>query len=351
MAAAPVARTVRALPLLAVVLGLALAVTAARPAAAPPGGLDHDTIWTESLPPQIVTTKTLAFSEGPLVAGWVFLLVAKVHGGSLEANLSYGGQPKHVWEIPDTAALDGDRWVGTLVLPETGSYALSLWNTANATATFWAYYDMSCNCTGKFVPKDIPNGIVIFNNDTEGPRSVHAVFNEPTAMKVRVTAALLAGAGGVWPADFQVLAASDAPVRRQVQGAPPVWLHELDFQVSQRTRVYYFVEGLEFVPANYTGDADLLVSPYYELSPIPSTPFPVALVLAVAAVVMGSVGVALLWKFRRTPEEAPPEKGKGKGPKGGGSRRRDASKGATPRPGAAHGGRRTRRSRGSRRRT
>lgn len=351
MAGRSVARVVRALPVVAVVLGLLLAATAARPAAAPIAGLDHDTVWTGSLPPQIVTVKTLAFSQGPLVGGWVFLLVAKVHGGSLEANLSFGGQPKRVWEIPDTEGLAQDRWVGTLLLPDTGSYALSLWNTANATATFWVYYDMSCNCTGKFVPKDIPNGMVVFDNDTEGPRSVHAVFNEPPAMKVRVSAALLAGAGGVWPTDFQVLATSDAPVQRQVQGAPPVWLHELDFQVTQRTRVYYFVEGLAFVPANYTGDADLLISPYYELSPIPSTSLPIPLILAAAAVVMALVGVALLWKVRKSPEEEPPEKGKGKGPKGGGTRKGDASKGATRRPAAAHGGRRTRGSRGSRGRT
>lgn len=249
---------------LAILVILILSAAAIPPAEAHEDGVGHGSLFTGLLPRAETLTRHLDFEGGPLHGGWVFLLVAKVFGAPLQATLSVEGASAASWTIPTAAET---RWAGTTVLPRDGVYELSLTNSGAVNASFAIYFDQSCNCVGKFIPAEIPDGMIIFNKDVTGPGTVFAQFNEPKAMRVRVTAALLVNSRGLWPADFAVLAVSNAPVQRQVKPElPPVWLHELRVEVDRPTRVYYILEGISFDATKYSGPQDLFVTPFYEAS-------------------------------------------------------------------------------------
>ncbi len=321
---------------LAVLLGIGLAGSAA----APGTPMDHFQVVAGTLTPQESRASVLGFDGGPLVGGWVFLLVARVQGTAIEATLLIQNQSVASWTVPPS-----DTWVTTVRLPQDGLYDLLLRNPGVTDVTFAFYYDQSCNCAGKALPVEFPHGLMIFNVDTRGPTGLYAQFNEPAALKVRITAAVLANERALWPTDFHALAVSDAPVLEQVEGAPPVWLHEFHLSITEATRVYFFVEGVQFNGSAYSSPGDLLITPYFEETspPAASAGLPPLLLGAIVGL-FAVAGIAVLWRSRSIAPRAASRKG---------ARTRNgrkSGKGATRR-GGGRGGGRTRRSSGSRRRT
>ncbi len=329
----------RALVLLAA-LSL-LWVPGAPPAAAHGDGLNHGAVFSGTLGPSEQLTKHLDYEEGPLVGGWVFMVGARVEGGPLAIDLVFLGDVVATWSFAPTSGS-----VRTMMLPQTGNYNFTFRNEGSATVNYWVYFDQSCNCLGKFIPAEIPTGMIIFNFDTSGPGTLFAQFNEPSVMKVRVTAALMSSTRASWPGDFRTLAVSNAPVRRQVEGLPPVWLHELEFPVSGKVRVFFFVEGLSFDSANYTSSGDLYITPGYEETASSGS---LPLILAAAATGFAIAGGLILRRVRRRPAV---DEGKPKKPSSG--KKHAGKKGKkvkSHRRGDARDGRHRRRSKPRRRRS
>lgn len=318
----------------AVLLSLAPPLALSHPVAAHGDGIGHGAVFNGTLFPGERVTRHLDFEDGPLIADWVFMIGARVQGESLTVDLSTGDNVVASWTIAPTTGV-----VHTMTIPQTGSYNLTFRDEGTASTTYWAYFDQSCNCLGKFIPAEIPTGMVIFNTDTRGPTSLFAQFNEPNAMKVRVTAALRTDPRGQWPSDFRTLAVSNAPVQRQVEDAPPVWLHEFNLEVPEATRVYFFVHGVVLLSPS-PSSVDLLITPYYEAKARSSF---LPLLLIAGAAVFAVAGGVLLWRVRRPREVAEKPKSKttrrARGQKGRNGRK------VSPRRDAARGGRRTRTSR------
>ena len=310
----------RALAVAALLLLVAFAVP--YPAAAPPGMMNHLEPVTGTLGPlQNRTLAPLGFDGSPLIGGWLFLLQAQT-SGFLRAELSIGMIAKN-WTFSASGS-----WYGTTVLPVDGYYNLTLRNPGSGVVTFSLYYDQSCSCVSKQFPVDpvarrlyVPSGYVVFNADVPGPSTVAAEFTKPAALTLRITAATLAQAGGVWPGDFALLGTTETPVQRQADpGIPPVWLYELGVSVPQAARVYYFVEAVSFDPANATQYATIVS---FQARPPPAPQFPfVPVVLLGFAVALSVAGGAILWRGRRRPSsKADSAKGRSKaGTKGKGAR-------------------------------
>ncbi|MBI4415374.1 MAG: hypothetical protein HY557_00135 [Euryarchaeota archaeon] len=303
-----------------------------RVATAHEGGVDHGAVFNGTLAAQASVTRHLDFEGGqPLVGGWVFLLGARVEG-ELVARLTVGASVAKEWTIAP-----GGTQIRTTILPETGVYDLTLENPGAADVRYWAYFDQSCRCIGKFVPAEIPDGYVIFNTDTTGPSTVFAQLNDPPAMDVKVSAALLTGQEGVWPSDFQILAVSATPVQRTVRDIT-VWLHELRFDVGTATTVYFFVQGVAFHGDLNTPKGQLAISPYYEVTEKADlSPF---LYVGIAGAFL-IAGILILRRVRASPAPRPIKKTE--------VRRPSATK--VNRRGGGRGGSRTRKSQRSRRRT
>lgn len=292
----------------------ALFLAAAPLGAAHEGGLHHGAMLEGTLAPGAQVSKGLEYGGGQLAGGWIFLLGGRVTGGPLHATLSLASGAVNDWSIPP-----GDTWTTTIVLPETAAYTLLLENRGTSAVSYTIYFDQSCECSGKLIFPNIPDGIIIFNHDTTGPAEVFAQFNEPRAMRVKVTAALRTGPAGDWPADFTTLAVSSAPVERTV-GGEPILLHELTVEVSSATRVYYFVQGLELTAPSPT-PPDLLISPFYEDRGTSSSGFP-WLYVGVAAIAAIAAAALLLRRQRAIREEQEARKRKGSKRRGSSPARR-----------------------------
>lgn len=271
-------------------------VPGAPPVAAHGDGINHGAVFSGTLAPSEQVTKHLDYEEGPLVGGWVFMVGARVEGGPLAIDLVLLADVVATWSFAPTSGS-----VRTMMLPQTGNYNFTFRNEGSATVNYWVYFDQSCNCLGKFIPAEIPTGMIIFNFDTSGPGTLFAQFNEPSVMKVRVTASLMTSTRASWPGDFRTLAVSNAPVKRQVEGLPPVWLHELEFPVPRKERVFFFVEGVSFDSANYTSSGDLYITPGYKET-ASSGSVPVLLVAAAAGFAIA--GGLILRRVRRAPAVA-----------------------------------------------
>ncbi len=296
-------------------------------------GVDHGAVWNETIAPGASAARHLDFEGGsPLIGGWVFMLGARLEGGALIAQLTIGANLAKEWTIPP-----GSTWIQTTILPETGVYDLTLENPGGSDVRFWVYFDQSCNCVAKFVPAEIPDGYVIFNIDTIGPSTVFAQLNDPPAMDVRVTAALLTGGEGVWPTDFATLVVSDTPVQRTVRDIT-VWLHELRFDVPKATRVYFLVQGVAFHGDLNTPKTQLAISPFYEVAEKADLSALLYVGIAASFVI---AGVLILLRSRSKSAPRPVKKTEV---------RRPSAKKVNPR-GGGRGGPRTRKSQHSRRRT
>ena len=342
----------RVLATVALVLLLAFAPPRAT---APPAPLtDHLSVLSGTLTPGVNQTWALEFEGGPLQKGWVFLLEARV-SGSITAVLSLDGITAKTWSITPTA------WYDTFVLPGTGVYDLTLSNPGTSPVAFRVYFDQSCSCSAKWFPKAMPDGLIIFNVEVPRASTVVAQFNKPLAMTIRVTAALLARPGGRWPDDFTELGEVDTPVpRRADPSLPPVLLYEVNVSAPAGARVYYFVEGASYNPADDTATDDLarLVAPFIDFAAPPPSPIS-PLVFVGLAGALALVGVTV-WKWPAISERIPsrfrrepgrPEGKEARKKRSQAGRNRTGKKARPAHRGGDRGGRGTRTSRGRSRRS
>ncbi|MHB8606022.1 MAG: hypothetical protein ACYDCK_12285 [Thermoplasmatota archaeon] len=246
--------------------------------------LDHVNPVFGSLAPGANDTDFVRPNNESLEAGWEFVVAAIVDNATLEIRLV---APSHRvvanWSVePGATARESTS------LPETGNYSLTFHNPGTRAIRYIYYYDQSCNCIGKPVPIEIPHGIVVFNVDPPRGKSLDALFPEPPAMTMKVTAATRVNASGVWPRDFQIVAESDTPNAPQDPKAPPARVHELKIAPTALVRYYFFVEPLAFDRAKFASADDVLVTPDYTLAEVAKSPVP-----AVGASVTLAVALAL----------------------------------------------------------
>jgi hypothetical protein len=263
-------------PALAALAMLALAL--APPAGAHgPASFPHVNPLPVTLAPGEQKAVDIAFDEemadgtmanGTFQQGWVFLLNAKVADGSgpVDAALRLGHQEALRDVVANWTVAAGPTQHLSARMPATDFYVLTLRNPGAANASITFFYDQSCNCAGKPVPTEVPDGIVVFNVDLKQGRSVDAVIPEPPALRLKVDAALLASPRARWPDDFRVLASSAAP-RTTAEGAR---VHEFHLAAEQDERIYFFAEatGVDAAkldrssPERYV--ASLTITPYYD---------------------------------------------------------------------------------------
>lgn len=274
-----------------VVVVFLLAIPALAPLAGanhPQGGFIHVNPRTGTLAPGARDAIPLDFERGPFERGWVFVMNARVASNATpaRAELVYENRTIAAWDVPPG---NNTRLLSTL-MPETGFYILVWSNPGDETVRYEFFYDQSCDCAGKPIPFEIPDGMVIFNQDLERGQRVRALFAEPPAMAVKIWLAKRTGSGGTWPTDFTILQESlEAEVFRE-PGAPTEGrLHEFNFTADETTRYYYFVQSKEVYRDRVRSPNDVFVVPQFQVSSgtdttgTKSTPLGIAIVLAALA--------------------------------------------------------------------
>jgi MYXO-CTERM domain-containing protein len=205
-------------------------------------------------------------------AGWVFVLSAFLTSDSAPVqvalhpghNLSRGPAVAN-W----TLASHGTQVV-TAGMPVTDVYTLELRHGGGPGRTNMTFfYDQSCECAGKPIPLEVPNGAVLFNVDVKQGQTWKATFPEPPAYDLSIVLAERTNPLSRWPQDFSVLGRSDQPVVRDV-GAGPVRLHELGW-TAQHDGAYYFLATAIGVHPERVDRTDmdrflssLYITPFYE---------------------------------------------------------------------------------------
>jgi hypothetical protein len=248
-------------------------------ASAHQGHIDHVNPHFSHLEPGGTNTDTLVPNEGTLEKGWEFLVVAIAQNGTATLTLTApSGATEREWSVAPGAVAQLNT-----ALKESGNYTLTVADRGAGPIDVAYYFDQSCNCVGKPIPVEIPQGMVIFNIDPPKGKLVDALYPEPPAMRFKVTAAMRTGERGVWPDDFKVLTSSETPNVATDPKAPPARLHELTF-TSDGTRAYFFVEATSVDRAKVASGDDVLVVPTYTLKdPVKAPAASVAAVLALLA--------------------------------------------------------------------
>lgn len=268
-----------ALPLLA----LASLVIAAPLAVAHGGGeFPHVNPLSVTLAPGQNRTLELTFEENmtraamgnkSFEAGWVFILnaVPQVGGAPMVVELRPGhnvnlGDAVATWTITAPAgntSLQATTVHAAALMPVTDVYSLVFRHgggTSNATLTF--FYDQTCNCAGKPIPVEVPNGLVVFNADVKKGATWMASFPKPPVHDLKVTLATRSDLRSRWPEDFAVLQTKQDAVARDVAR-----LYEVTWTAEQDGRHYFFVESTKqdlskFNPRDPI--AGVMVTPFFE---------------------------------------------------------------------------------------
>jgi len=271
-----------------------LAALAAAPVQGHEGEAHHAIPFTAVLGPAATLDVPLTFEEGPLEASWVFLLVAEVESngtaGTMELRL--GTVAVESWTLPT----NGEARFFAL-LPETGAYAVHF---QNPSASDWIrvrfYFDQSCNCLGKIIPGGFARALVVFAFDFQSGDTIDAVFNEPAAIRTRVTLATRSGPGATWPGAYTLIKVSEDAGLIQVSGqAGPVLVHQFRFVPAITATYYFFVENKSYT-GNDSSPESYGVAPHIEITPATPASFPWAFVLIGAAagvVILGFLYVRL----------------------------------------------------------
>ena len=288
---------------------LALLLLLAAPLAAGHGGgeFPHVNPLQVTLPPEGERLVELTFTEagpgGRFGAGWVFVLNALVAPGApMRVDLRPGhvdglGEPVASWNF----SAPGPQRVTTL-MPVEDVYTLHFRHGGGAgNASLLFFYDQSCECAGKPIPVELPNGLVVFNlNATQGA-TYRATFFEPAAHTLRVALALRTDPRSHWPEDFAVLQSSQEAQVRDV-GAGPVRQHELTWTADRTDRYYFFVEAVstdrsKFDPRNpQAALASVMVTPLFEQVSAPPKAAPGA---EGALLLAGLAAAAVALRLRR----------------------------------------------------
>jgi hypothetical protein len=214
--------------------------------------------------------------EGPLRAGWIYILYGYVEGdGHVIVELDHEGNvtDRFVWT-------GGGYHHNSTKVRHSGAHDLTLTNPTNATLRYAFYYDQSCNCDGKVIP--VPRGFVLFNHDFEAGREVrHAlyVYDEAITLRARLATHDKDLATGNWPADFRVLDEQtvDGQAWIEFRFTPPV------------TQTYYvFYEALR----GGSPQDPIVLTPVIEVQDDDHERAPALLAIALVLVLVGAVAIA-----------------------------------------------------------
>ncbi|MBI4394515.1 MAG: hypothetical protein HY556_12080 [Euryarchaeota archaeon] len=218
-------------------------------------GLDHAIPDSGRLAPGEGDVHELRFSEGPLQAGWVFIVnfYQTIGTEPLQVFLELDNRTQSQWSVRP-----GEPNHLMRLIPETGNYTLRVSNPSSSdNASYVFFYDQSCNCIGKLLPPanetgvPLDHAIVIFNVDVEPGYKVFFNLTEPPAQKVTLAAATLRNDTAQWPIDYDVIATS----------APSVAFHRLSFDAHESGRYYIFVESVEARIDRFTSVESALIYP------------------------------------------------------------------------------------------
>jgi hypothetical protein len=230
-------------------------------------------------PPQVID---MEFEGGSFEEGWVFLLNGFVQPGSAPAvielrkgNASALGEAVHTFRFTETTTQQL-----TTRIPAQGVYALSAHSEGPGASNLTFFYDQSCNCAGKPIPYEVPQGLVVFNVDLKQGQRLYALIPEPSALTLNVTLHTLGNPRAQWPDDFPLVARSST-ARVTDEGAR---ILEFNLIAMQDGRYYFFAEAARADPSKIdpaNPAASLFITPYYEQGPAPGppakTPWPAAL--------------------------------------------------------------------------
>jgi len=254
--------------------------------------ITHVQPFTIGVPPKENASFSIEFEEGVLRADWVILFNAVARNNSVQLTLRDLTGIAAFWELPadeNTHYLSGR-------IKRTEAHGLTLYNPGPNPANVTLYYDASCNCAGKPIPPDVPNGAVIFNVDVLERDIMRTEFPEPSALKLRVSHALRVNDTSQWPKDFRILKVSEAP-NGEKNGKPA---HVFDWTADRTGRFYFFVEAIAYDASKFDpslGEIAMLavyVEPSNAKVGTADAPAPSVVVAALAV-----LGVAFLTGGRR----------------------------------------------------
>ena len=267
-------------------VALAIILLAQAPTALAHGSaITHVQPFNIELPPGEQGTFGLEFEEGDLRADWVFLLNAVARDNAVTVTLRGESGVDATWNLPG----DGNTHYLTGRVRKTEAHGITVFNPGPNKANVTLYYDASCNCAGKPIPPDVPNGAVIFNVDVQDGDIMRTQFPEPPALKLRVTHALRVNDTSVWPKDFRVLSTSSTPTQKD--GKP---VHVFDWTADRAGRFYFFVEAIAYDESKFDpsqGELAILsvyVEPDNQKVGSAKSPGPAA-ALALAALVLAAL--------------------------------------------------------------
>lgn len=199
--------------------------------------ITHVQPFSIELPPREQGTFGLEFEEGDLRADWVFLLNAIARENNVQLTLRGYTGVAATWDLPG----DGQTHYLTGRIKKTEIHGLSIYNPGPNKANITLYYDASCNCAGKPIPPDVPNGAVIFNVDVQDSDIMRTELPEPAALKLRVSHAIRVNDSSAWPTDFRILSTSTTPTEKDGKR-----VHVFDWTADRTGRYFFFVEAVEY---------------------------------------------------------------------------------------------------------
>lgn len=209
----------------------------------------HITLSVEDLPPGETVVHHLLSPEGPLRAGWIYIIYGGVQGeGQVVVNLTHAGDltDRFVWT-------GGAFHKNSTKIQGTGDHDLVLWNPTNDTVRYAFYYDQSCNCAGKSIP--LPGGFVLFNNKFQAGREVTYdlfVYDEAITLKAALAAYDPERSTADWPEDFDILE------EKTVSGKD--WLN-FTFTPEETATYYVFYEAV----AGASPEEPVMLTPIIEV--------------------------------------------------------------------------------------
>ena len=177
------------------------------PALAGHGADDYEAFYhlnldVQDLGPGESRTHHLLSPEGPLRAGWIYIIYGGVLGnGSVEVRLVHDNETheRFVWQ-------GGSFHKNSTKIQATGDHQLILRNPGNETVRYAFYYDQSCNCAGKVIP--LHGGFVLFNHRFPAGREVSHrlyVYDENITLKAALATYDDSQPTAHWPEDFALL--------------------------------------------------------------------------------------------------------------------------------------------------
>lgn len=224
-------------------------------------------------------------------AGWAVVVNAVVTDGSAapSVELVQNGTVAASWTVEP----DGRTHHLWGAFAETGQAELRFSNPGPGPVNLTFFYDMSCECIGKPIPVEVPDGMVVFNVRPGEGETWRATFPEPNVHRLHVWLATRTDDRSVWPDDFEVLQVSRDPIEQDGER-----FHVFQW-TAEETGTYYFVMQSVAIDESLFDDRD--VAAVYTVQPSftevtgdggasgPSTPL--GLDVVVAGLVLAALGL------------------------------------------------------------